>query len=391
MIGKHFLNKSNLIYMDYNSSTPVYKEVIESMEPFYNNWFYNPSSKYAKNIKSLLIDCKYQILELLKAPSDGCIVFYGGGTEAISSFLQGMAFPRLHSNSNKKHIISSAIEHDATIETLKHLQKLGFEVTLIPVNSNGVINPKDIENAITKNTLLVSVMHVNNETGVVQPIKEVSAITKKHNIPLHCDGIAAVGKLEIDIKDIGADAYTITAHKFYGPKGIALNYISSSIKEISPAIFGSKQEYGLRAGTENLTGAIGLTKALKITIDSQNQYINNEKALIQKFESLLSGKIYNFVINGEKAKRACNTTSISIKGLINSDIIKGLYEEGICTSGGAASIGDNYSHVIKAMGVNPIFGKGTVRFSIGKYTTEEHIVKAASALDKVVNSLRLQK
>jgi cysteine desulfurase len=381
-----FRVKPKQIYLDYNSSTPIFKKVLEFMEPFYEGYFYNPSAKYALDLKEYLENAKAQTLGILGA-KDGFIVHYGGGTEAISSFLQGLAFQILYTNSNKKHIIASTIEHDASIKTLEHLKLFGFEITYAPVDKNGVVDVDFIENAIKKETALISIMHVNNETGVLQPIKEISNIAKKHGVIFHSDGIAAVGKVKINIEDLGVDAYTITAHKFYGPKGSAINYIKNGV-EIRPVILGSHQQYGLKAGTENVAGFIGLYKALELLLADQEKYVEEETKLLQTLENGLKNSIADFSINSPKNLRVCNTLNVGFAGCISANIIKKLSQKEVCVSLGAASVGDSFSHVIKAMNVEEKYAKGTIRFSIGRFTTKEEITKAIEITTDVIKELR---
>ena len=383
---KIFNNSPKKIYLDYNSSTPILPEVIKYAEPFYNNYYYNPSAKYALPLKEYLVDAKSKIMNLLNA-MDGKIVFYNSGTEAISSFLQGIAWNCLYTNNPKRHIISSSIEHDATLNTLEHLKILGFKIDLIDVDKNGVVDIEKLEKTITKDTLLVSIMHVNNETGIIQPIKNISKITKKNNVFFHCDGIASVGKTNIDIQDLGVDAYTITAHKFYGPKGSAISYINNNIN-LKPIVIGSKQEYGLKGGTENVAGLVCLTKALEIICNSQNSYIKKETEMLSNFEENLKKNIDDFVINSHKDYRVCNTLNVSFAKVKSADIIKKLSDKGVCVSLGAASVGDEFSHVIKALGVDSYYAKGTIRFSIGKFTTQQELDDTVIILKDIIQELR---
>ncbi len=383
---KLFNNSSKNIYLDYNSSTPMLPEVIEYAKPFLNNYYYNASAKYATPLKEYLLDVKANIMKLLNGVN-GKIIFYNGGTEAISSFLQGIAWNCLYTNNPKRHIISSTIEHDATLNTLEHLKILGFKIDLIDVDKNGIVDIEKLEKSITKDTLLVSIMHVNNETGILQPIKNISHITKKHNVFFHCDGIAAVGKINIDIQDLGVDAYTITAHKFYGPKGSAINYINNNI-ELKPIIMGSKQEYGLKAGTENVSGLVCLGKALEIICSSQNSYIKKEAEMLSTFEDDLKNNIDDFIINSHKNYRVCNTLNVSFAKIKSSELIKNLSDKGVCVSLGAASVGDEFSHVIKAMKVDEKYAKGTIRFSIGKFTTQQELNDAVIILKDTIKELR---
>lgn len=372
------------LYFDYNSSTPVVKDSLKAMQPYWQQNFFNASAKYASVVKQNFTNAKASILKNLNALHNSKLVFYGGGTEACSSAIAGVAWYNYLNKTGKNHIIISAQEHDSGVNTTHHLQQFGFKVSYIKCTSTGAVDMQDLQNNITSNTCLISIMLVNNETGVINDIKSISQLAKQHNIVLHCDLIAAIGKLAINLADLGADIYSFAAHKFYGPKGIGANVISNNVN-LLPMVLGSKQEYGLRAGTENITGAIGMAAALNWVTKNLNKIITHETTIRDHFEAQLQKHIKDYTINCQQLPRVCNTSSVAFANVNKNNVINQLANLNVCVAGGAASIFDDVSRVIQQLNLPPKYANGTVRFSFGAFSTIKEVNKLFGVLPKIVN------
>jgi cysteine desulfurase len=357
------------IYLDFNASTPIASEVAEAMRPFLSQHFGNPSSRHWAGIpaKEAVERARQQVAELLQcSPSE--IVFTSGGSESNNHAIKGVFFT-LKEKGN--HIITTQIEHPAVINPCRFLEKLGAEVTYVPVDQYGSVDPQDIQRAITPRTILITVMHANNEVGTIQPIEKISEIAKERGIILHTDAAQSVGKIPTRADHLRIDLLSIAGHKLYAPKGIGALYIRKGTP-IEPLIHGAGHESGRRAGTENVLLIVGLGKACEVA----NRYVGDTKmcSMRDRFWKLLQDNFGKAVVlNGHPLNRLPNTLNISFVGKTGGEILSRL--AGVAASTGAAchSGSVELSPVLKAMGISPEVGMGAIRFSIGRTTTLEEI------------------
>ncbi len=365
------------IYFDNNASTPLAPEVVEAMKPLLSDYYGNPSALNWAGIpvKELLHKARKQVAELI-----GCfpreIIFTSGGSEADNTALKGFYFK----NRNKgNHIITSKIEHPAIINPCKFLEKIGAKVTYVGVDRYGKVSPEEIEQAITKDTILISIMHANNEVGTLQPIKEIGEIAKRHGIAFHTDAAQSIGKVPVNVNELKVDMLTIAGHKLYAPKGIGALYIREGI-QLEPLIHGAGHEFGLRAGTENTLLAVGLGKACEI---AQQQVESNKlKDLTDYFWSQLqNGFGEQVVLNGHPENRLPNTLNVSFVNKVGQDLLSAIPLLAASTGSACHAGSVDLSPVLKAMEVPEGVGMGAIRFSLGRYTTKDEI-------DKVIKWLR---
>jgi len=373
------------IYLDYNATTPIDSEVAIAMRPYLDTYFGNPSSghKFGIETKKAIIDARKNVAELLNAdPSE--IVFTSGGTESNNYAIKGYA---LANRDKGNHIITSQIEHPAVIEVCKYLETQGFKVSYISVDKDGVIDLNELEESIIPTTILISVMHANNEVGTIQPIAKISKIAKKNGICLHTDAAQSLGKVESDINKLGVDLLSVAGHKLYAPKGIGALYIRSGI-QLEKLIHGADHERNLRAGTENVLEIVGLGKACEIAKKNlqKNQY--HLKSMRDYLHELLQKSSLDIKLNGHPEFRLPNTLNISFKNVEANTLLSELTE--VAASAGAAchSEGVDVSAVLSAMNVPIEYAMGTIRFSTGKYTTKTEIKKAANAIIKIAKKLQ---
>ncbi len=375
------------IYLDYNATTPIDKEVAEAMQPYLDKYFGNPSSSHSYGIetKKTVEKARKQVANLINCkPSE--IIFTSGGTESNNYAIKGIAYK----NEQKgNHIITSTIEHPAVLEVCRYLETKGFNISYIPVNENGIINLTELEDAITPETILISVMHANNEIGSIQPIKEISEIAKKHNIIFHTDAAQSIGKHPADVQELGVDLLSIAGHKLYAPKGIGALYIREGI-QLEKLIHGANHELNMRAGTENVLEISGLGKACEIAKRDLEKNISH----MQEMRDLLHKKLLDnwpeIKLNGHKNKRLANTLNISFPNIEANILLNELEANGIAASAGAACHTDSIdvSSVLSAIKLNIDFSMGTIRFSTGRHTTKDEIIKAAEIINETVNKLR---
>jgi len=362
-----------MIYLDYNATTPIAPEVKEEIEPFLKENFGNPSCLYplGKEAKIALEHAREEVANLINAKPEE-IVFMSGGTEANNTVFKGILWA-LKEKGN--HVITTAIEHPSVLKPAQFMQELGFEITFILPTPEGIIEPETLKKAIRKDTVLISVMHANNETGIIQPIEEIGKIAKEYDILFHTDAAQSLGKIEVDVSILNVDLLTIAGHKLYAPKGIGALYVKKGTP-FSPLIHGAGQENGRRAGTENVAFCVGLGKACSLL---KEKLKNKEILKIAKLrDKLWEGLKAHFDVIRHGNPKYClpNTLYISFKGLTAQDLLNFIPE--ICASPGAACHSQEIkmSHVLKAMGVPPEIGKGAIRFSLGYFTTEEEIEMA---------------
>ena len=374
-----------MIYLDNAASTQIHEDVLNSMLPYLKEQYGNPSSihRYGRLAHKAIEKARKQIASLINAdPAE--ILFTSGGTESNITALRGISMKNPSSQ-----IITSSIEHDAILEPCKKLIQNGFDVIYLPVNQFGVVDYADLKNHISEKTSLVSIMFGNNEVGTIQPISEIAKICNEHNIPFHTDAIQAVGKIPIDVKELGMDLLSISSHKLYGPKGIGALYIKNGI-DIDPVILGGGQEHGLRSGTENVAGIVGFGRACEIAKNNLNE--NTSK--IKKLRDVLIEKILNEIpevtLNGHPQFRLPNNTHFTFLGVNGEDLIIKLDEYGIAAStGSACSVNtQKASHVLQAMGFSLEQITGSLRLTIGIFNDHKEIEKTVDVLKKIVKELR---
>ena len=376
-----------MIYLDHNATTPVHPEVMEAMRPYFTEKFGNASSIHqsGREAKSALEDARQKSAELLGCkPSE--LYFTSGGTESDNFAIKGTAF----ANRDKgEHIITSSIEHHAVAVSCKFLEKEGFEVTYLPVDSEGFVDPHDLRRALRKDTILVTVMHANNETGVIQDLKSLTSIAREGGILFHTDAVQATGKIPYRIEDLGCDLLSISAHKLYGPKGVGLIFIKSGTK-IQPWNEGGGHERGRRAGTENVAGAVGLAAAMEIAARDMKTETDKMISMTGRFYQLIEERIPDIKLNGSLERRVPNTLNISFRAVEGEAMILSLDLKGVMVSSGSActSGATEPSHVLKAMGVPPEMAQGSVRFSFGRSNKEDDVEYVVDILAQEVRRLR---
>ena len=383
-----------MIYLDNAASTAVHPEVVKEMSPYFDVQYGNPSSihQFGRKAKNAIQKARKQVAALIGAEQDE-ILFTSGGTESNNTILYG--FPTLRDVSHvsfsfdKNHIITSSIEHEAILEPCKKLEEKGVKITYLPVDEHGIIDSNDVTNSIAENTVLVSIMFANNEVGTIQPIKEISEICKKYQIPLHTDAVQAVGKVPINVKELGVDALSISSHKINGPKGIGALFIKKGLK-IVPYITGGGQENGLRSGTENVASIVGFGKACEIAKERFNENISHFQTLHSSMLSRIVKEIPHVKLNGHPDKRIFNNINLTFLGVNGEDLIIKLDEYGVAAStGSACSIHtQKASHVLQAMGFNHEQITGSLRISFGYLNTLDEVDQTVEVLKKVVAELR---
>ncbi len=383
-----------MIYLDNAASTAVHPEVVKEMLPYFDVQYGNPSSihQFGRKAKNAIQKARKQVAVLIGAEPDE-ILFTSGGTESNNTILYG--FPTLRDVSHvsfsfdKNHIITSSIEHEAILEPCKKLEEKGVKITYLPVDEHGIIDSNDVTNSIAENTVLVSIMFANNEVGTIQPIKEISEICKKYQIPLHTDAVQAVGKVPINVKELGVDALSISSHKINGPKGIGALFIKKGLK-IVPYITGGGQENGLRSGTENVASIVGFGKACEIAKERFNENISHFQTLHSSMLSRIVKEIPHVKLNGHPEKRIFNNIHFTFLGVNGEDLIIKLDEHGIAAStGSACSVHtQKASHVLKAMDFNHEQITGSLRMSFGYMNTLDEVEQTVEVLKMVVAELR---
>lgn len=374
-----------MIYLDNAASTPVHEQVLHEMIPFLQDQFGNPSSihRYGRFAQRAIQNARKQIAHLINSEPNE-ILLTSGGTESNNTALFGLAH-----TTKGNHIITSSIEHEAILEPCKKLEKEGFEITYIPVDNSGLVNSKDIEKSITPETCLVSIMFANNEVGTIQPIQEISKICHDKQIVFHTDAVQAVGKVKIDVKELGIDMLSISSHKINGPKGVGALYIKKGI-EIIPFIFGGGQENGMRSGTENVASIVGFGKACQLAQENMKQNILHLQNIRNNLIAKVMKEIPLVTLNGHSNQRIANNAHFTFLGVNGEDLIIKLDENGIAAStGSACSVRvQKESHVLKAMGFSHDQIAGSLRLTVGISNTDSEIEKTVEILKKVVKELR---
>ncbi|MEM5798232.1 MAG: cysteine desulfurase family protein [Candidatus Aenigmatarchaeota archaeon] len=370
-------------YFDYAATTPLDPRVLAAMEPFLKERFGNPSSihTWGREARLAIDRAREQVARLIEANSEN-IIFTSGGTEADNLAIQGIAWQR-----KKGHIITSSIEHHAVLRTCQFLERHGFEVTYLPVDKRGIVNPDKLLQEIRKDTFLVSVMYVNNEIGSIQPIKEIAKICKEKGIIFHTDAVQAFGKIPISVKRLGIDLLSASSHKIYGPKGVGCLYIADNVK-IKPMFYGGHQEREIRAGTENVAGIVGLGEACKLAKAEMEK--DEKKALLYKNNILKNClQIEDCHLNGDKNGISC-IANFRFRGIEGESLVLKLDIEGIAASTGSAcaEVELKPSHVLMALGLSPIEAHGSLRLSWGRFTKPDEVKHLLDVLPKKVEELR---
>ena len=375
------------VYLDNNATTKMDNEVFEAMVPYLTEYYGNASSLhlFGKETNKAMNESRETIAKHLGVEPNE-IIFTASGSESDNLAIRGIA--RAYKNRGK-HIISSPIEHPAIKNTLKDLEDEGYEITILHVDKNGVLNIEELKNAIKDETILITVMHANNEVGTFQPIEEIGKIAKENKIIFHVDAVQTMGKVDIKPKEMGIDLLSFSAHKFYGPKGIAALYWRNGVR-FGKVLTGGGQEGKRRPGTSNVPGMVGMAKALEIAYRDMAEEFKKEEELRDYFESEVLKRIPEVVINAKEAKRLPGTSSITFKYLEGESILLSLSYKGIAVSSGSACSSDDLqaSHVLLAMGIEPEFAHGTIRFGLGKYNTKEEIDYTLDVLVEVIEKLR---
>ena len=375
------------VYLDNNATTKVDEEVVKAMIPYFSEYYGNPFSLHLFGAETgkAVTEARQTIADILKAkPSE--IIFTASGSEADNLAIRGIAKAYKHRG---KHIITSTIEHPAVKNTFMDLMEDGFEITMVPVDENGVMIMDEFKKALREDTILVSVMHANNEVGTFQPIKEIAKITKERKIIFHVDAVQTMGKVEIYPEKMGIDLLSFSGHKFHAPKGIGVLYKRDGVR-LARIITGGNQEGKRRPGTSNVPYIVGLAKALQMAVANMKEEWNREETLRDYFEDEVSKRIPEIKINGKGARRLPGTSSITFKYLEGESMLLNLSLKGIAVSSGSACSSDSLqpSHVLLAMGVPAEFAHGTLRFSLSKYTTKEEIDYTIESLVEIIGKLR---
>ena len=375
------------VYLDNAATTRPHPKVVEAMQPYFTELFGNPLSfhSYGQAAKKAVDEAREKVAKLINAkPSE--IIFTSTGTEANNFAIKSAAT----ANQQKgKHIVISGIEHHSVLYSAKAMEKLGFKVTLLPVDKYGIVNPEDVLKAITPETILVSVMHSNNEIGTIEPISEISKITKEKGILLHTDAAMSVGNIPVDAAGLGVDMLTMSAHKFYGPKGIGALYVRKGAR-IVPFIHGGIQEDGRRAGADNVQGIVGIGMAAEIAMEEIPERVKKITPLRDKLIKGLTEKIEHIHVNGHLTNRLPGNVNICIDYIEGEAMLLFLIKEGIAASSGStcSSKALKASHVLLAIGVSDATAQGSLLFSLGRDTTQEDIDHVLTVLPPIVERLR---
>lgn len=374
-------------YFDYAGTAPTDPEVIEAMQPYFYDKFGNPSSLhyFGQAAKKTIEEARSKVASFLGAKEEE-IIFTSGGTESNNFSLYGIAY----ANEKKgNHIITSSIEHHAIFEPAKFLQKHGFKVTYVKVDEYGVVSPQDVKKAITDKTILISIMHANNEIGTIQPIKEISQIAKEKGIYFHCDAVQTVGHIPTNVDELGVDLLSLSAHKFCGPKGVGALYVRKGTK-IVPFLRGGGQEKHRRASTENVPGIVGLGKAIELCKHKMATEEKEQIVMRDRINNELQNKIDHIYLNGHPANRLPNNVNFSVEYVEGESMLLNLDMLGIAAStGSACTSGDlEPSHVLLAIGRSHELCHGSIRFTLGRFTKTEDIDYLLEHFPKIVSKLR---
>ena len=375
------------IYLDNSATTPVDPRVYEAMIPYFKEKYANPSSIHTmgREVRDDIENAREKIASLINADPNE-IIFTGSGTESDNIAIKGIAFGL---ESKGKHIITTKIEHKAVLSSCACLEKRGFEITYLSVDKNGVIDLEELKQAIRKDTILISIMLANNEIGTIEPIKEVVEIARKNNIIVHTDAVQAMGKMKVDVAELGVNLLTFSGHKIYAPKGIGVLYVDEELKDmIAPIIHGGSQEFAIRPGTENVPYIIGISKACELMETELDETIKKVTALRDLFEEKVLVHGNDVYVNAAGAERVGSISNISFRHIEGEALM--LYAHEVCCSTGSACTSDSVdaSHVLYAIGVDAVDAHGSLRFSFGKFNTEEEVLRAAEIINENYEKLK---
>jgi cysteine desulfurase len=370
----------NPVYLDYNATTPVDPAVLEVMLPYWREQYGNPSSNHVLGVRAreAVERARWHVAELLGAKPEE-IVFTGGGTEANNQALKGIVFPHIAAG-RQAHIVISAFEHPATSKPCEFLQTLGCKVTTVPVDRQGLVDPDVVDRALLRETVLISIMHANNEIGTLLPIKGITALARARSILVHTDAAQSVGKLEVHVDDLGVDLLSVAGHKVYAPKGVGALFVRKGVK-LEPLLHGASHERARRAGTENVPYIVGLGQACKIARASLPEATERLGLLRDRLWDRLQAALGNrVVLNGHPSQRLPNTLNVNFVGQIGAELLAKVPEIAASTGSACHEGKVTLSPVLRALGVAPELGRGAVRLTVGRFTTENEIDLAADAL-----------
>jgi len=376
------------IYLDHNATTPLLPAVLDRMTAVLREQFGNPSSvhHFGQQAKSVIDEARTDVADLIGAePSE--VLFTSGGTEADNIAIRGTA--EALEATGKRHVIASSIEHEAVLNTLKALVRRGWRTTLLPVDQTGIVSPAALHEALTGDTAVVSIMHANNEIGTIQPIADLAALAHQHGALLHTDAVQSAGKIAIDVKALGVDMLSMSAHKFYGPKGAGALWVRRGVR-VLPLLTGGRQERNRRAGTENVAGIVGMGVAARAAAAKMTEEARRLAALRDRLEAGILRGVPGTAVNGSIESRVPNTTNISFDRVEAESLLIALDLEGIAVSTGSACSSGTLepSHVLKAMGFNAHRTQNSIRFSLGAANTEAEIDRVIAVLPAIVEKLR---
>lgn len=376
---------SRRVYLDHNASTPVHPDVVAAMLPFFGEVYGNPSSVhgFGRAAREAVDDARARIGRFLGVRADE-IVFTSGGTESDNFGVKGLALAR-----GSGHLITSKIEHHAVLRTAEVLERQGFEVTYLPVDGDGRLDPDDVKRALRPDTIAISVMHANSEVGTIQPIAEIGAIAREHGVPLHVDAVQTFGKIPIDVEAMGIDLLSFSGHKIYGPKGVGGLYVRRGSKMVAVQ-HGGEHERRRRAGTENVPGLVGLAAAIEIRSHEMHAEAERLSALRDRLWDGIRARVPDTRLNGAGVTRLPGTANIVFRHVESESIVLGLDLKGVAVSAGSACTSGNVepSYVLVAMGVPLDWAMGAVRFSLGRSTTAEDVDYVVEAIEPIVRKLR---
>ena len=375
------------VYLDHNATTPVHPQVIEAMLPFMNERFGNPSSVHSlgQDTREAMEKARETVASAFGARKDE-IVFTSGGTESDNLAISGVVGALCKKG---KHIITSKIEHHAVLATCEHLAGIGFEVTEVPCDKYGIVDPEEVRRAIRSDTILITIMHANNEVGTIEPVEEIGEIASEKEIVFHSDAVQSFGKVDLNTSKIKVNLLSVSSHKIYGPKGVGALYVRRGTP-LSPIVFGGHHEKKRRAGTENVPGIIGFAKAVEIASADITSTNRSMLALRNRLEEGIMSSIPNVRLNGHPTKRLPSTLNVSFEFVEGESLVLSLDMEGIAVSSGSACTSGSLepSHVLLAMGVPADVAQGSVRFSLGRDNTEADVDYVLGVLPRIVDRLR---
>lgn len=381
---------NRIVYMDHAATTPVDPRVVEVMLPYFTEKFGNASSIYSlgRESRRAIEEARRTVAQILNAKPEE-IIFTSCGSESDNLAIRGVAFAQKQRGKGN-HIITSPIEHHAVGHTVEQLAKhFGFEVTLVPVDKHGVVDPDEVRKAIRKDTILISIMYANNEVGTVEPIAEIGKIAREYGIPFHTDAVQAAGALDLDVEKLNVDLMSLSGHKFYAPKGVGILYVRKGTP-LLPMQTGGGHERNRRAGTENVPYIVGVATALKLAYEERDEANRRIRALRDKLVAGVLERIPDSYLTGHPTQRLPNNASFVIKNAEGESILLGLDAKGVCASSGSACTSGSLepSHVLLAMGIPPEEAHGSLRLTLGKGTTEEDVDYVLEVLPPIVERLR---